>query len=103
MACCEERNSPASTQIVLARAFLVILSREDGEGPYNFPASQGYLCDQMSQCEVPRFPRDDKPVLGYQHEKFLARETGTIVVFVVGLCRRGTNQLDWRAQLHRAQ
>jgi hypothetical protein len=33
------------------------------------------------------------------YEKFLARETGTILVFVVGLCRGRPNQLDWRAQL----
>jgi hypothetical protein len=32
-------------------------------------------------------------------EKFLARETGTIHVFVVGLCRGRPNQLDWRTQL----
>jgi hypothetical protein len=37
------------------------------------------------------------------HEEFLARETGTIVVFMVGLCRGGPNQLDWCAQLRRAQ
>ena len=55
----------------------------------------------MSQCEVPRFARDDKPVLRYRHEKFLARETGTIVVFVVGLRRRRPDQLDGRAKLHR--
>jgi len=41
--------------------------------------------------------------ISFLGEKFLARETGTIVVFVVGLCRRGTNQLDRCAQLHRAQ
>jgi hypothetical protein len=33
------------------------------------------------------------------HEKFLARETGTILIFVVGLCRGRPNQLDWRTQL----
>ena len=62
-----------------------------------------YLCDQISHCEVPRFARDDKPVLRYPDEEFLARETGTIVVFMVGLCRGGPDQLDWCAQLHRAQ
>jgi hypothetical protein len=57
----------------------------------------------MSQCEVPRSARDDKLVLRYTHEEFLARETGTVVVFVVGLCRGGPNQLDWCAQLRSAQ
>jgi hypothetical protein len=33
------------------------------------------------------------------YEKFLARETGTILVFVVGLCRGRPNKLDWRTQL----
>jgi len=33
------------------------------------------------------------------HEILLARETGTILVFVVGLCRGRPNQLDWRTQL----
>jgi len=47
----------------------------------------------------PRAPQAGKPVLRYPHEKFLARETGTIVVFVVGLCRRRADQLDWRTQL----
>ena len=44
-------------------------------------------------------PQAGKPVLRYPHEKFLARETGTILVFVVGLCRGRPNQLDWRTQL----
>jgi hypothetical protein len=44
-------------------------------------------------------PRDGKPVLRYPHEKILARETGTILVFMVGLCRGRPNQLDWRTQL----
>src|SRR4029077_15928285 len=35
----------------------------------------------------------------FNDEKFLARETGTILVFVVGLCRGRPNQLDWRTQL----
>ena len=47
----------------------------------------------------PRAPQAGMPVLRYPHEKFLARETGTIVVFVVGLCRRRADQLDWRTQL----
>src|SRR5436190_1107012 len=65
-----------------------------------------YLCDQISHCEIslPRLrDRDDKPVLRYPNEKFLARETGTIVVFMVGLCRGGPDQLDWCAQLRCAQ
>jgi len=39
----------------------------------------------------------------YMHEEFLAGETGTVLIFVVGLCRGGPNQLDWCAQLHSAQ
>ena len=52
---------------------------------------------------IPRFARNDEPVLRYPNEKFLARETGTIVVFMVGLCRGGPDQLDWCAQLRCAQ
>jgi len=37
------------------------------------------------------------------HEKFLARETGTVLVLVVGVCRRRRDQLDGRAQLHCAK
>src|SRR5205823_15093997 len=33
------------------------------------------------------------------YEKFLARETGAILIFVVGLCRGRPNQLDRRTQL----
>jgi len=37
------------------------------------------------------------------YEIVLAGETGTIFVLLVGLCRRTPDQLDRRAQLHRAK
>ena len=37
------------------------------------------------------------------HEKFLAGETGALLLFVVGFCRGGPDELDGRPQLHRAK
>ena len=37
------------------------------------------------------------------YEILLAGETGTILVLVVGLSRRRPDELDGRAQLHRAK
>ena|SRR5215469_18641692 len=37
------------------------------------------------------------------HEEFLVGETGTILLFVVGLHHRRPDQLDWRAQLRCAK
>jgi hypothetical protein len=37
------------------------------------------------------------------YEKFLARETGTILLFVVGLHERSRNELDRSAQLRGAK
>ena len=37
------------------------------------------------------------------YEILLARETGTILVFVVGLCRGTPDELDGCAQLHGAK
>src|SRR6267143_1993274 len=53
----------------------------------------------VQQAGCPPAPQAWKPVLRYPDEKFLARETGTILVFVVGLCRGRPNQLDWRTQV----
>ena len=49
--------------------------------------SEDYGCPAQVDC------------VSFLDEKFLARETGTILVFVVGLCRGRPNQLDWRTQL----
>jgi len=38
-----------------------------------------------------------------RHEKFLAGETGALLLFVVGFCRGGPDKLDGRPQLHRAK
>ena len=51
----------------------------------------------------PLAPQAWKPVLRYPHEKFLARKTGTILVFVVRFCCGRPNQLDRRAQLRCSQ
>ena len=47
------------------------------------PAGKGIFRDQINQREGPRVARDDKPVLRYAYEIFLAGETGAVFVFVV--------------------
>jgi hypothetical protein len=41
--------------------------------------------------------------ISFSDEKFLAGKTGTILIFVVGLCDGRQNQLDGCAQLRRSQ
>jgi len=81
-ASCARRTDFACTT---SNALSVILSRKDGEGPRKFSCRQAsvFLRDQINQREVPRFARDDKPVLRSTHEIFLAGEARAVFLFVV--------------------
>jgi len=78
---------------VLRARFLVILSREDGEGPHDFTASRKVFVRSNKPCWRSLLPhcgiRDDKPVLRYPDEKFSARETGTIAYFMADFVAEG--------------
>ena len=74
---CETKKLKSRTRSVLSR------KRGRRTSKILLPAGKRILRDQINQREVPRFARDDKPVLRYTYEIFLAGETRAVFLFVV--------------------